>query len=101
VTWPGAGERVDRHGPVDGHDAAVVRDGECEEVRVACASPSSAALRRGWARLLRRVYEIDRLICPRSQGVKRVVSFMTEGRVIRRVLDHLGASASPGHLGSG
>jgi hypothetical protein len=29
----------------------------------------------------------------RCQGVMRVVSFMTEGRVIRRILDHLGASA--------
>jgi hypothetical protein len=59
----------------------------------ASASPSLAALRRGWAQLLRRVYEIDPLLCPRCQGVMRVVSFITEGRVIRRVLDHLGASA--------
>ena len=59
----------------------------------ACASPSSAALRRGWAQLLRRVYEIDPLVCPRCQGVMRIISFITEGRVIRRILDHLGASA--------
>ena len=59
----------------------------------ACASPSSAALRRGWARLLRRVYEIDPLVCPRCRGVMRMVSFITEGRVIRRILDHIGASA--------
>jgi hypothetical protein len=55
----------------------------------ACASPSLAALRRGWARLLRRVYETDPLVCPRCQGVMRVVAFITEGRI----LDHLGASA--------
>ena len=59
----------------------------------ACASPSSAALRRGWAQLLRRVYEIDPLVCPRCRAVMRVVSFITEGRVSRRILDHLGASA--------
>jgi len=58
-----------------------------------CASPSLAALRRGWARLIRRVYEVDPLVCPRCQGVMRVVAFITEGRVIRRILDHLGASA--------
>jgi hypothetical protein len=39
------------------------------------------------------VYEIDPLVCPRCRGVMRVVSFITEGHVIRRVLDHLGASA--------
>jgi hypothetical protein len=59
----------------------------------ACASPSLAALRRGWAQLIRRVYETDPLVCPRSRGVMRVVAFITEGRVIRRILDHLGASA--------
>jgi hypothetical protein len=56
-------------------------------------SPSLTALRRRWAQLIPRVYEIDPLVCPRCQGVMRVVSFMTEGRVIRRILDHLGASA--------
>jgi hypothetical protein len=59
----------------------------------ACAFPSSAALRRGWAQLLRRVYEIDPLVYPRCQGAMRVVAFITEGHVIRRILDHLGASA--------
>jgi len=56
-------------------------------------SPSLAALRRGWAQLIRRVYEVDPLVCPRCQGLMRVVAFITEGRVIRRILDHLGASA--------
>ena len=59
----------------------------------ACASASLAALRRGWAQLIRRVYEIDPLVCPRCRGVMRVVAFITESRVIRRILEHLGASA--------
>lgn len=58
---------------------------------LARASPSSAALRRAWAELLRRVYEIDPLVCLRCQGVMRVVSFITEGHLIRRFLDRLGA----------
>ncbi len=56
-------------------------------------SPSLAALRRGWAQLIRRVYEVDPLVCPPCQGVMRVVAFITEPRVIRRILDHLGAPA--------
>ena len=59
----------------------------------ASQAPSSAALRRGWARLIRRIYEVDPLVCPRCRGVMRVVAFITEGRVIRRILDHLDASA--------
>jgi hypothetical protein len=70
--------------PGPGEDAPPPRDS---------ASPSLAALRRGWAQLIRRVYEIDPLVCPRCRGVMRVVAFITEGRVIRRILDHLGASA--------
>src|SRR5450830_832068 len=52
-----------------------------------------ASRRRRWAQLIRRVYEIDPLVCPRCRGVIRVVSFIIEGRVIRRILDHLDASA--------
>ena len=81
--------------------------GEAASPPPASASPSLAALRRGWAQLLRRVYEIEPLVCPRCQGVMRVVAsrssptaalmrvvaFITDGRVIRRILDHLNASA--------
>lgn len=60
---------------------------------LAPVSPSLAALRRGWAQLIRQVYEVDPLVCPRCQGVMRVVAFVTEPRVIRRILDHLAAPA--------
>ena len=60
---------------------------------LAPVSPSLAALRRGWARLIRRVYEVDPLLRPRCLGVMRAVAFITEPRVIRRILDHLAASA--------
>ncbi len=39
--------------------------------------------------MLRRVYEVDPLICPRCGGEMRVISFITEAQVIRRILDHL------------
>jgi hypothetical protein len=48
-----------------------------------------AALRRRWAEMLRRVYEVDPLVCPRCGGEMRVVGFITEPGVIRRILDHL------------
>jgi len=39
-------------------------------------------------------HEIDPLVCPRCRGVMRVVSFITQPRLIRRILDHLaGCSA--------
>ena len=56
-------------------------------------SPALAALRRRWAELIRRVYGVDPLLCPRCRGVMRVVAFITARSVIRRILDHLDASA--------
>ena len=51
--------------------------------------PERAALRRRWANLIRRVYEVDPLVCPRCGGEMRVVSFIAEPGVIRRIVDHL------------
>ncbi len=51
--------------------------------------PERAALRRRWANLIRRVYEVDPLVCPRCGSQMRVVSFITEPRVVRRIVDHL------------
>jgi len=55
----------------------------------AVAAARIAALRRRWADLIRRVYEIDPLVCARCGGPMRVVSFITQPSVIRRILDHL------------
>jgi hypothetical protein len=38
---------------------------------------------------LRRVYEVDPLICPRCASTMRVVAFITEPAQIKRILDHL------------
>jgi hypothetical protein len=48
-----------------------------------------SSLRRRWAELIRRVYEIDPLVCPKCGSEMRVIGFVTEPRVIRRILDHL------------
>jgi hypothetical protein len=51
--------------------------------------PERAALRRRWADLIRRVYEVDPLVCPRCGAEMRIIGFITEPRVIRRILDHI------------
>ena len=52
-------------------------------------SPERAALRRRWANLIRRVYEVDPLVCPRCGSEMRVIGFITEQSVIKRILDHI------------
>ena len=51
------------------------------------------ALRRRWADLIRRVFELDPLLCP-CGGSFRVVAFITEPRIVRKILDHLHANAN-------
>ena len=61
-------------------------------------SPSSkqrAALRRRWANLIKRVFKTDPLICKNCGGKMRVVSFITEPKVIRKILDHLQKRQTP------
>jgi hypothetical protein len=63
--------------------------GEVPEGEAAPQSADRAALRRRWAEMIRRVYEVDPLVCPRCGGEMRVVGFITQPAVIKRILDHL------------
>ena len=47
-----------------------------------------AALRKSWARLIKRVYQVDPLKCD-CGATLRVIGFITEHKVIRKILDHL------------
>jgi hypothetical protein len=60
----------------------------CESAEPA-SPPTAAAARKRWADLLRRVYEVDPLVCPRCAATMRVVGFITQPDTIKRILDHL------------
>ena len=53
------------------------------------ASLEWKAARRRWAELIRRIYEVDPLVCPRCGGQMRIIAFITEPRVIGKILRHL------------
>ncbi len=44
---------------------------------------------RGWAEMIKKVYEIDPLICPKCGGQMRIVSFIKDYKVIDKIIDHL------------
>jgi hypothetical protein len=52
-------------------------------------TPDQRERRRSWAEMIRRVYEIDPLVCPECGGEMRVVAFITDPPVIKKILDHL------------
>ena len=45
--------------------------------------------RPGWARLLRKIFEVDPLLCPKCGVEMEVASVITEPAVIDRILKHL------------
>jgi hypothetical protein len=53
--------------------------------------PELRALRRRWANLIRRIYEVDPLVCPRCGAPMRIIAFIPEPRVIGQILKHLAA----------
>ncbi len=46
------------------------------------------ARRRSWARLIRRIYEIDPLVCPRCGHALKIVAVITDPVVVDRILAH-------------
>ena len=53
------------------------------------AWPALRARRPRWAELLRLVFRVDVEVCPRCGGEARIIGFVTESAVVRRILAHL------------
>ena len=45
--------------------------------------------RRGWAEMIRKVYELNPLTCPRCQGEMRIIAFLSNYAVVDRIIQHL------------
>jgi hypothetical protein len=76
------GERAKRHNERDALDPGAARPEPMSEF----ASRAKAA----WARLIRKVYEVDPLECPKCNGPMRIIALIDDPRVIRRILEHRG-----------
>ena len=58
--------------------------------------PDMRTLRHRWAELIRRIYEVDPLACPRCGGPMRIIAFITQPKVIHTILAHLAATGADG-----
>ena len=45
--------------------------------------------RRNWARLIQKVYHCDPLVCPKCKGDMKIVAFIEEETVVKKILKHL------------
>ena len=44
---------------------------------------------KGWTEMIRRVYEVDPLICPSCGGQMRIIAFIEDHNAIDRIIRHL------------
>mgnify|MGYP006293738871 CR=1 FL=1 len=56
--------------------------------------------RYSWAMRLARLYLVFPLICPLCGGQMRIIAFITEGPVMRNILDQIGEPSSPPPIAS-
>ena len=54
------------------------------------APPISRKLKRRWSHFIRKVYETDPLVCAKCSGEMSIISFIDQGAVIEKILEHLG-----------
>jgi len=47
-------------------------------------------VKRAWARLIKQVYEVDPLVCPRCGSPMRIIAFIEQPAGIKEILTHLG-----------
>ena len=44
---------------------------------------------KGWAEMIRKVYEVDPLLCPQCGGQMKIISFLTDYTVVDKIINHL------------
>ena len=44
---------------------------------------------KGWAEMIRKVFEVDPLLCPSCGGQMSIISFIEDHKVIDKIIDHL------------
>ena len=49
----------------------------------------------GWARLLKRVFNIDVETCGTCGGKMKIIAAVEDPQVIKKILDHLGLPSTP------
>jgi hypothetical protein len=44
---------------------------------------------KGWAEMIRKVYEVDPMVCPQCGGTMKIIAFLTDYAVVDHIIDHL------------
>ena len=50
---------------------------------------SSKEFRKNWARLIQKIYNVDPLLCPKCLGSMRIIAFIEDQQIVKKILQHL------------
>jgi len=51
---------------------------------------SSKEFRKNWARLIQIIYNVNPLLCPKCSGFMRIIAFIEDEQLVKKILNHLG-----------
>jgi len=51
---------------------------------------SPGKLNRSWARLIQKIYEVDPLVCSRCGGQMKIIAFIEDYKIVKKILDYVG-----------
>ena len=50
---------------------------------------SSKELRKNWARLIQKIYNVNPLLCPKCSGSMRIIAFIEDEQLVKKILKNL------------
>ena len=50
---------------------------------------SRKEFRKNWARLIQKIYHVDPLLCPKCSGTMKIISFIEDEQLVKKILKHL------------
>ncbi len=56
---------------------------------------SSNEAKQNWARLIQQIYEVDPLICPKCQGLMKIISIIDDFDIIEQMFKTFGTLGYP------
>ena len=60
------------------------------KMSIFCAIVStSKELRKNWARLIQKIYNVNPLLCPKCSGSMRIISLIDDQQLVKKILKHL------------
>ena len=90
---PGKGEQMVRYYGYYSNVCRGKRRKENQDEWIPCIlepEESSKGSRKNWARLVRKISAVDPLVCPKCTGQMRIIAFIENQEIIRKILTHLG-----------